>query len=951
MPIDNKGGFGQIVDAIRDKATAKETNRLLDSINRQMKDDAFDVTKAVHKIERKISNRIADLEAQQEAAYIRGQTDTRDVQNPFESNEVTKLYVDSLKDVVSDVHRMTRDELKANITRMQALTEQIINDDELQERDFLLEQYGKSLKFMQREHEKRSNLLTRGMNKMGELTEQYLDIQSLAAGFFDNNPIAMGLFKVGADAVRSYRGRKQMERKMVAEDLRRQNYAKVIEEDRKKDQDLAAKRQEEIDKANMEAAQSFDSEEMQEAFQEGLQEGIQAGIAEAFAGGFAFPEDEYSDTGDAPLSADDLADIFGVTGGASASFVRDHDAEMEEQRQEAMASMRRSAEVLEEAIDPSSRVDDLESKTMENFERIRGRDDEREDDERHAERVQWQEEVLEKFDTMIGHLEKMDKSFTKIGKAGGFGGGGDGGMFDEVVGGVAGAAGAGILGKMAGKFKKPASALLKFAKPAVTGAAGLAGMVGMSKMGDKLTGSFTKLQEKVAPAATEAAAKATGGVAKSATKSAGKGIGKSLLKKIPVIGLLAGGAFAISRLLEGDYAGAGAELASGAASLVPGAGTAVSAGIDAALLARDITKDDVKKEQEQAMAGVDKRISNVNKEAREGPAWYDFWSDEAKPVAYTDTGAPIYEGENYTGDILTDAAGKPWTEESGGKPAGRGTMGGPTVDQAKDNAGVLTGSGFDRLRNEIAEGEGTSDAKARKHGFESGYDVPYGYGQYAMPDKPLSQMTVAEVKAFQKKQIAATKGTIPGTRMGTGAVGKYQVTQGTLAEQQKKLGFSDDALFDSTLQEQIGDSLLMKRGLAKFQRGEMSEAQFQRELSREWASVADPRSGRSAYGQATGTSSDEIREAMRAAKLESPDETPGKIQTAALERSIVGYNDAKAMANKPQAPVQLPPQKSHSLAQQSASTGRSTGGGQKSARNGDSTLQRVTDRFITHGLA
>lgn len=77
---------------------------------------------------------------------------------------------------------------------------------------------------------------------------------------------------------------------------------------------------------------------------------------------------------------------------------------------------------------------------------------------------------------------------------------------------------------------------------------------------------------------------------KGIAKLGGKALGKTLLKKIPLIGLLAGVGFGINRAMKGDWVGAGLEIASGAASTIPGAGTAASLGIDAALIARDIKK-------------------------------------------------------------------------------------------------------------------------------------------------------------------------------------------------------------------------------------------------------------------------------------------------------------------------------------------------------------------------
>jgi hypothetical protein len=81
--------------------------------------------------------------------------------------------------------------------------------------------------------------------------------------------------------------------------------------------------------------------------------------------------------------------------------------------------------------------------------------------------------------------------------------------------------------------------------------------------------------------------------AKEAAKQAAKrvalrSVGKSLLKKIPLLGALAGAAFAVPRLRRGDYLGATGELGSGIASVFPGAGTAASLGIDALLAGRDI---------------------------------------------------------------------------------------------------------------------------------------------------------------------------------------------------------------------------------------------------------------------------------------------------------------------------------------------------------------------------
>tara|TARA_Y100001937_G_scaffold103094_1_gene142009 strand:+ start:448 stop:1803 length:1356 start_codon:yes stop_codon:yes gene_type:complete len=77
-------------------------------------------------------------------------------------------------------------------------------------------------------------------------------------------------------------------------------------------------------------------------------------------------------------------------------------------------------------------------------------------------------------------------------------------------------------------------------------------------------------------------------VAKKTAKNAvKKGLGKALAKKIPLLGLGLGAIFAAQRAMAGDFSGAALELASGAASTIPGLGTAASVGIDAALIAKD----------------------------------------------------------------------------------------------------------------------------------------------------------------------------------------------------------------------------------------------------------------------------------------------------------------------------------------------------------------------------
>jgi hypothetical protein len=118
---------------------------------------------------------------------------------------------------------------------------------------------------------------------------------------------------------------------------------------------------------------------------------------------------------------------------------------------------------------------------------------------------------------------------------------------------------------------------------------------GIDKIASKLSGTGGKLAAEGVETAVSGASKAVGQTAAKeageiALKDGGKAVGKSVLKKIPLVGLIAGLGFGASRAWDGDWTGAAAEVASGAASTVPGVGTATSVAIDAGLAARDINK-------------------------------------------------------------------------------------------------------------------------------------------------------------------------------------------------------------------------------------------------------------------------------------------------------------------------------------------------------------------------
>jgi len=187
------------------------------------------------------------------------------------------------------------------------------------------------------------------------------------------------------------------------------------------------------------------------------------------------------------------------------------------------------------------------------------------------------------------------------------------GLFNSKAGKLAiGGAGVGILGKMLldrGKLDRGSKFNPMFVRMGKggflldglknifkrKGPADIAKVAGKAGQGAIMKATGKKVYGAAATSAVKAGTASiakTGGksVAKQAGKLGAKALGKSILKKIPGVGLLAGIGFGLQRALSGDLAGAALELASGAASTIPGIGTAVSLAADAALVARDISR-------------------------------------------------------------------------------------------------------------------------------------------------------------------------------------------------------------------------------------------------------------------------------------------------------------------------------------------------------------------------
>ena len=167
-----------------------------------------------------------------------------------------------------------------------------------------------------------------------------------------------------------------------------------------------------------------------------------------------------------------------------------------------------------------------------------------------------EEKSLEGGNDLSGFLGSTDFKPKKSQGGGGGGMPGMGGLLSSGLGILGGAAGMKMLGKRGISRVLPR----------------LATKFGGKQLGKRFiqSGAKNAIKKTTAKQVTKQVGKNVG------KKVAAKGLGKMLGKKIPIVGLGLGALFAAQRAMAGDWTGAGMELASGAASTIPGFGTAGS---------------------------------------------------------------------------------------------------------------------------------------------------------------------------------------------------------------------------------------------------------------------------------------------------------------------------------------------------------------------------------------
>lgn len=163
---------------------------------------------------------------------------------------------------------------------------------------------------------------------------------------------------------------------------------------------------------------------------------------------------------------------------------------------------------------------------------------------------------------------------------------------------------------------------------------------------------------------------------------------------------------------------------------------------------------------------------------------------------------------------------------------------------------------------------------------------------------PLTDMTIAEIFALQKKMLASGREST--------AVGKYQIVRDTLQGLVKKMGIDLNTKFNESTQDTLANELIKQNGYEDYKSGQVSAEKFLRRLARTFAGLPTSKAGLSAHegigsNKATITY-ERAMEALRMSQLESGNSS--SVASGAGSGSVILASSER---------VNTPPQSGNSL--------------------------------------
>lgn len=487
---------------------------------------------------------------------------------------------------------------------------------------------------------------------------------------------------------------------------------------------------------------------------------------------------------------------------------------------------------------------------------------------------------------------------------------------------------------------------------------------------------------------------------------------KNIIKNAPVLGLLARTGFAVKRAMDGDWTGAGMEVAAGIASTFPGAGTAGALGIDAALIAKDAGVfgggDEQKKVEDGAQniaAAADKannagaKISATGKPeiqrailgSNDDPvsgglanlqAFVAAAMDEEKGIFVRPARSPFDDRSLFKREEAQPSSFQP--SPSGERAFERAPgaaiphTGGPSRAVKRDAATTekIAAQRDKNAREGIAQRDNIGRAGNAPSAFTQvptdsfaasplGNLISRGEGDYNSYNagtkgtggkvkhsgkKDLSSMTLDEIIKSSEERDGNDKDRVF-------AAGRYQIITPTLKASMKKMGLKGDEKFTPELQDRIFKETLVPQSVNDYLSGKSTDKEkAQIDLAKVWRSFADPRTGKTYADSGAGANHASISAAESGKALDDTRAILAKESVKGTEsKTSVALEQASTQAKeaerKKAAPVVVQAQAAPApKAPANAGGAKSEAQGHMATRNDDSSIKRLTDAKMSYGM-
>lgn len=923
---------------------APDTENVMDRITRQyrLEHDDLDSSMRSKNFENDIAEHIAEkLQQDNKKAIKAGKATASSGTTAFDTNEQTKFYKDQLGKLIKNVHGMSRDQLEVQKNRMDVLLK-TLGDSDTKEKEFLMVQYKQSQEFLKTEYDRRNSLKERGGELLKEARNTFLNFESASMALVGNNPLGAMVVSMGANYFKRQDKKKKDEKILVERDLHRQHMAIKTEEDKVKSNNAEKKRKEELDQLSGDIVRDEQAklnaliESRPENGYDSLMVREEPKLNDTIAVS-ATPDQSIQNTSNAPLFVKEVNPI-------------------EANISNSVDSTNRAEEIVDLQDEKKDR------KNQQSY---------------YSNTLKWQKSITKLLTGGSGGLNVGNGSGVGGITGGSSDSGGGSGIMDAVL-------GSSVVTAVTTQFQKIKDGTKKFFKGKV-GRRATFGLLGGGALTSAMMGgdaeagtdpdsgkpiSVNKRIEKnrddvqsdilMADGVATVGGMGAESVAKSGASTALKSGAKGVSKFVPGVGALVDAGFEYS---DGGSAGSAMTVGGGAlagmssggmlgasiGSIFPGVGTTIGGvlggavgGIAGAFGASELFGDSDKEKQNNLISrDLDDRGIIDRNDLLPGEDSVLLKPEKLNELAINKLQALLsIDDFNEEDTKLIQKTIKEKSKVSKEKPK---------VSQKKqdrNNEQSLTGNrqAIDGILTQIGEAESNNN-----------YDAEWGGGKFGdRGSKKLTEMTMGEVKAYQKEMINTQKGMGKGVGQRSSALGKFQFISSSMKEAQEMSGLSDDDLYSEENQDKMGEMWLRKRGgLDKFMKSKKTGKdadRFQNKVAGQWASMKNTQ-GRGAYdGDGMNTARHSVRGNIDAIALNGSLETKPSPTTKIVSQidstnqEIKEQNEAKSNA-----PVVV----SNSVANNSSSGGGGNQGNGMvgSARNNESSLQRITDRYISSGLA